>query len=261
MCLIVWKTILPSVQRHSRKLYTSKSHQDKQAFAFYFHPALACPVWDVKDAGISEVHTHSTRKVQDPRSDTLVIAFKQLRQGMTGGSSKKAAVASSEANTQQRTAGQPHVHVLLLAFAISSFEHMLPVLSTMPVSHLHFVVQINQDNSFSVLFLQGWCKASYRDKSKVGRPYVSISFWFIRVVSAEQPNITDPMHSASNNLATDQICSVLHRGIEGHNSFSYKYHLYLVISVYRFKHMQRSHAYTQRLTVHRTATLLHSIWH
>lgn len=74
--LIVWKTILPSVQRHSRKLYSSKSHRDKQAFDFYFHPALVCPVWDVKDAGISEVHTHSTRKVQDPRADTLVTLFK-----------------------------------------------------------------------------------------------------------------------------------------------------------------------------------------
>lgn len=152
MWLIVWKTIPPSVQRHSLKLYTSKSHQDKQAFAFYFHPALVCPVWDAKDAGISEVHTHSTRQVQDPRSDTLVIAFKQLRQGTTGGSSKKVAVTSSEATTQQRTAEPPHGHLLLLTFAISSSEHMLPVLSTTPLSHLHFVVQINQDNSFSVLF-------------------------------------------------------------------------------------------------------------
>lgn len=108
-------------------------------------------------------------------------------------------------------------------------------------------------------FSKGWCKALYQGKSKVGRPYVSISFWFIRVVSAERPNITDPMHSPSNNLAIDQICSVLHRGIEGHNSFSYKYLLYLVISMHCFKHMQRSHAYTQRLSVHLTVTLLHSI--
>lgn len=193
MCLIVWKTILPSVQCHSRKLYTSKSHQDKQAFAFYFHPALTCPVWDVKDAGISEVHTHSTRKVQDPRSDTLVIAFKQLRQGITGGSSKKAAVASSEANTQQRAAGQPHVHVLLLAFAISSFEYMSPTLSTMPLSHLHFVVQINQDNSFSVLFLQGLVQSLVSGQKQSRSPLCFNQFLvykggFCRTAKHHRPN-------------------------------------------------------------------------
>lgn len=107
--LIVWKTMAPSVQCHSRKLHSSKSHHDKQAFAFYFHPALVCPVRDVKDAGIPEVHTHSKRKVQDPRADTLVALFKQLRQGNdSGSSSKKVAATSSQANIQQRTAQQPH---------------------------------------------------------------------------------------------------------------------------------------------------------
>lgn len=113
---------------------------------------------------------------------------------------------------------------------------------------------INQD---CALFARIGAKPRTRPKRC---PYVSNTFRFIRAVSAEQPNITDTVHSASNNLAIEQICSVLHTGIEGYNSFSYN-HLGLVISMYHFKHMQGSHAYAQRLTVHLTVTLLDLIRH
>lgn len=204
--LIAWKTILPSVQRHSRKLYSSKSHRDKQAFDFYFHPALVCPVWDVKDAGISEVHTHSTRKVQDPRADTLVTLFKSHSQGREWQcqQEQKSAATSSEAKTSK---GQLSSLTHPCCCLPSSLGLCYLVLPTMLLSHLHFAVQ-NQDNSPWLCALFARVSAKPRTRSE-HCPCVSISFWFIRVVSAEQPNITDPMHSASNNLAIDQTCSVL----------------------------------------------------
>lgn len=204
--------MLPSVQRHSRKLHTSKSHHDKQAFAFCFHPALVCPAQNVKDAGIPEVHTHSKRKVQDPRADTL---FKQLKKGMTAAAAakKQQRLHHKQISSEGRLSSLTYTW-LLLALA---FERVLP---TMPLLHLHFVVKINQDSQprLCAFFARISAKPSTRSKR---RPNVSVTFWFIRIVPTEQPNIRDPVHSASNHLAIEQICSVLHTGIEGHNSFSY----------------------------------------
>lgn len=150
-----------SVQHHSWKLYTSKNHWDKQAFAFYFHPILVHSVQDCEKCW----NFRGSRKQQNARSHHRHTCG-SIYIGKAGSPSSSKKGSSRDCITSQHAVQNSTAALHTYAVACLSYQFFRArvtcatriKLSTgtpaRPLSHLHFVLQINQDDFFSVLVLQ-----------------------------------------------------------------------------------------------------------